>query len=54
MKKIKYYYNTNSLRYEKLVTPLRVKLLRMLGFLAGAIVTALIIVVIAFQVIDAP
>lgn len=54
MKKIKYYYNTNSLRYEKLVTPLRVKLLRILGFLAGAIVTALIIVAIAFQVIDSP
>lgn len=54
MKKIKYYYNTNSLRYEKLVIPLRVKLLRILGFLAGALVTALIIVVIAFQVIDSP
>lgn len=54
MKKIKYYYNTNSLRYEKLVTPLRVKLLRILGFLAGAIVAALIIVAIAFQVIDSP
>ena len=54
MKKIKYYYNANSLRYEKLVTPLRVKLLRILGFLAGALVTALIIVAIAFQVIDSP
>lgn len=54
MKKIKYYYNTNSLRYEKLVTPLRVKLLRALGFLAAALVTALIIVVIAFQVLDSP
>ncbi len=54
MKKIKYYYNTNSLRYEKLVIPLRVKLLRILGFLAGALVTALIIVAIAFQVIDSP
>ncbi|MCO5238547.1 MAG: M23 family metallopeptidase [Chitinophagaceae bacterium] len=54
MKKIKYYYNTNSLRYEKLVTPLRVKLLRILGFLAAAIVTALIIVAIAFRVIDSP
>lgn len=54
MKKIKYYYNTNSLRYEKLVTPLRVKLLRALGFLAAALVTALIIVVIAFQVVDSP
>jgi murein DD-endopeptidase MepM/ murein hydrolase activator NlpD len=54
MKKIKYYYNTNSLRYEKLVVPLRVKLLRILGFLASALVTALIIVVIAFRVIDSP
>lgn len=54
MKKIKYYYNTNSLRYEKLVVPLRVKLLRILGFLAAALVTALIIVVIAFRVIDSP
>jgi len=54
MKKIKYYYNTNTLRYEKLVVPLRVKLLRILGFLAAALVTALIIVAIAFRVIDSP
>ncbi len=54
MKKIKYYYNTNTLRYEKLVVPLRVKLLRVLGFLAAALVTALIIVAIAFRVIDSP
>lgn len=49
MKKVKYYYNTNSLRYEKLETPLRVKLLRVLGFLSAAIVTALIIVSIAYR-----
>lgn len=54
MKKIKYYYNTNSLRYEKLVVPLRVKLLRILGFLAAALVSAMIIVVAAFKVIDSP
>ncbi|MBN8786266.1 MAG: M23 family metallopeptidase [Terrimonas sp.] len=54
MKKIKYYYNTNTLRYEKLVVPLRVKLLRILGFLAAALVTAFIIVFIGFQVIDSP
>jgi len=54
MKKIKYYYNTNTLRYEKLVVPLRVKLLRILGFLAAAAVTALIIVVLGFQLIDSP
>jgi len=54
MKKIKYYYNTNTLRYEKLVVPFRVKLLRILGFLAAAAVTALIIVVLGFQLLDSP
>lgn len=54
MKKIKYYYNTHTLRYEKLVIPLRVKLLRVLGFIAAAIVTALIIVAFAFRFLDSP
>jgi len=49
MKKVKYYYNTNSLRYEKLETPLRVKLLRVLGFLSAALVTAIIIVSVAYR-----
>ncbi|MBP6431387.1 MAG: M23 family metallopeptidase [Ferruginibacter sp.] len=44
MKKIKYYYNTNTLRYEKLVTPLRVKLLRIFGFISAALVTSAIII----------
>lgn len=54
MKKIKYYYNTHTLRYEKLETPLRVKLLRVFGFMAASIVTAGIIVFIAFQYIESP
>jgi murein DD-endopeptidase MepM/ murein hydrolase activator NlpD len=54
MKKVKYYYNTNTLRYEKLVVPLRVKLLRILGFLATAIVTGLMIVALAFRFLDSP
>jgi murein DD-endopeptidase MepM/ murein hydrolase activator NlpD len=49
MKKIKYFYNTNTLRYEKLEMPLRVKLLRVLGFISAAIVTAIIIVSIAYR-----
>jgi murein DD-endopeptidase MepM/ murein hydrolase activator NlpD len=49
MKKIKYYYNTNTLRYEKLETPLRVTLLRVLGFISAAIVTAIIIVSMAYR-----
>lgn len=54
MKNIKYFFNTHTLRFEKLVTPLRVKLLRVFAFFATAIVTAGIIVVIAFQYIDSP
>lgn len=44
MKKIKYYYNTHTLRYEKLVTPFRVKLLRVFGFISAALVTSAIII----------
>lgn len=44
MKKIKYFYNTNTLRYEKLVTPLRVKLLRIFGFLSTIAVSCLIVI----------
>jgi len=54
MKKIKYYYNTNTLRYEKLETPLRVKLLRIFGFIAAALVTAGLISYVAFQFIGSP
>ncbi|HMU74123.1 MAG TPA: M23 family peptidase, partial [Ferruginibacter sp.] len=44
MKKIKYYYNTHTLRYEKLVTPLRVKLLRAFGFISAALVSSALII----------
>lgn len=54
MKKIKYFYNTHTLRYEKLTTPLRVKLLRFFGFLATVAVSATLIVAIAFRYIDSP
>jgi murein DD-endopeptidase MepM/ murein hydrolase activator NlpD len=54
MKKIKYYYNTNTLRYEKLETPLRVKVLRIFGFIAAAFVTATFISLIAFKFVGSP
>ena len=54
MKKIKYYYNTHTLRFEKLETPLRVRLLQVFGFIAASIVTGLIIIFIAFKYIDSP
>ena len=54
MRKIKYYYNTHTLRYEKHETPLRVKLLRLFGFIATSIAIAILIVAVAFQYIDSP
>jgi murein DD-endopeptidase MepM/ murein hydrolase activator NlpD len=54
MKKIKYYYNTHTLRYEKLVTPLRVKVLRVFGFFAAAFVTAVFIAYLAFRFVGSP
>ena len=54
MKKIKYFYNTNTLRYEKQVVPFKVTLLRIFAFISTAIVTGLIIVAIAFRFLDSP
>jgi murein DD-endopeptidase MepM/ murein hydrolase activator NlpD len=44
MKKIKYFYNTNTLRYEKLSTPLRIRLLRFFGFISALIVSSGIVI----------
>lgn len=54
MKKVKYFYNTHSLRYEKLTVPLRVKLLRVFGFIAASLVSASIIVWVGFNTIGSP
>jgi murein DD-endopeptidase MepM/ murein hydrolase activator NlpD len=54
MKKVKYYYNTNTLRYEKLDTPLRVRLLRVFAFLATAVVTSGIIISLSWRYINSP
>lgn len=54
MKRIKYYYNTHTLRYEKFEVPLKVKLLRAFGFVAASLVTAFLIFIIASKIIDSP
>ena len=54
MKKIKYFFNTHTLRFEKVEVPLRVRLLQLFGFIAASIVTGILIVVILFQYIDSP
>jgi murein DD-endopeptidase MepM/ murein hydrolase activator NlpD len=54
MKKVKYYYNTHNMRFEKLTTPLRVRLLQVLGYIAASIVTGILIFAITFRYIDSP
>lgn len=49
MKKIKYFYNTNTLRYEKLITPLRVKMLRIFSFLAAVAVSGFLFMQLAYR-----
>ncbi len=54
MPKVKYYFNTHSLKYEKVIVNWRKKLLRALGFLAMATVFASIIVLFAYNFFDSP
>ena len=54
MKRIKYYYDTQNLRYEKIVVPLRVKLLRFFVFIVVSVMIAFFIVFLAFRFIPSP
>ena len=54
MKKIKYHFNTHTLRFDKVEVPLKVRLLQLFGFIAASIVTGVVIVAILFQYIDSP
>lgn len=54
MKKIKYFYNTQTLKYEKLVVSVRVKILRVLGFISAAIVTGILFLSVAYRFLDSP
>ena len=54
MKKIKYFFNTHTLRFEKVEVPLRVRLLQTFGFILASFITAIIIVLLIFQYVDSP
>lgn len=54
MPKVKYHFNTHSLKYERVVVSIRKKLLRVLGFLATAVVFGAVIVLIAYNLFDSP
>ena len=54
MKKVKYFYNTHTLRYEKLITPLRVKLLRFFGVISALVVSSAIVIYLYNRFIPKP
>lgn len=54
MKKIKYYYNTHTLRYEKLTTPFRVRLLRIFGFFSALLVSSALVIYLYNQFVPRP
>lgn len=54
MAKTKYFYNSHTLRYEKLELSWFQRLLRIFGFLSAATVFAFIIIVTAYSYLDSP
>jgi murein DD-endopeptidase MepM/ murein hydrolase activator NlpD len=54
MKKIKYFYNTQTLRYEKLDRPLRARFLRWFSVFSALLVFALLILWFAYTYLDSP
>ncbi len=54
MKKVKYFYNTHTLRYEKLVTPFRMRLLRFFGFLSALVVSSAIVIALYNKFVPKP
>ncbi len=54
MAKVKYHFNTHSLKYEKVVVSLKRRLINALVFLATASVFATIIILVAYRFLDSP
>jgi murein DD-endopeptidase MepM/ murein hydrolase activator NlpD len=54
MKKIKYFFNTHTLRFEKIEVPLKVRLLQTIGFVIASLAVGVLFVTILFKFIDSP
>ncbi|HPI53315.1 MAG TPA: M23 family metallopeptidase [Chitinophagaceae bacterium] len=54
MKKVKYYYSTKTQRFEPVQLPFWKKALRVFGFISAILVTAAIIVALAFRYLQSP
>ncbi|MCO4291344.1 M23 family metallopeptidase [Solitalea sp. MAHUQ-68] len=53
-KKVKYFYNSSTLKYEKVELSFSKKLLRVLGYLATVSVFSVVTVTIAYNILDSP
>lgn len=54
MARVKYYYNTSKLKYEKVERSWKLILLRVFGFLSATAVFALLIIAFAYTYLDSP
>jgi murein DD-endopeptidase MepM/ murein hydrolase activator NlpD len=54
MPKVKYYFNTHSLKYERVIVSWKKKTLRAMGFLSTAVVFAAAIVLLAYNFFNSP
>lgn len=54
MTKVKYYYNTHTLKYEKVEVSISRKAYRIIGFLAAVAVFSAIVISIAYSYLDSP
>lgn len=54
MANVKYHFNTHTLKYEKVVVSLKKRVLRIMGWLATAVVFGALIMVFAYNFFDSP
>lgn len=54
MPKVKYHFNTTSLKYEKVVVSWKKRLLRVFGWLSTAVVFGAVIMLLAYNFLDSP
>ncbi|MFM7726801.1 MAG: M23 family peptidase, partial [Flavobacteriales bacterium] len=54
MAKVKYHFNTSTLKYERVVISWKKRLLRVFGWLSSAVVFGAVIMVFAYNLFDSP
>ncbi len=54
MAKTKYYFNSQSLKYEKVKLSIRIKILKAIGFISTALVFSFVIIAFAYTFLDSP